>query len=379
MGYQAIHRRLSTNRRYFLSLAVWIISATPFVLSSENQPITDGPYVFELNRKRIVCSLVNSDVIAQRYPASRRIQVDVPAVAGLTITLDSPHPRPQRRFRYRTREKIFALSDVHGQFNRLREILVGNHIMNRSFAWTFGKGHLVLVGDIFDRGPMVTECLWLLVHLQKQASRAGGRVHVLLGNHDQMIMRNDLRYVHERYREVCRLMHKIPYPDLFGPDTFLGRWLRACPAVIRINDTLFVHAGIHPRLVEMGMSMRRINRVVRRHMDSSGVVQVFNPVVKAVFGRIGVFWSRGYFQIEDYDPVSREGLARVLAFYDASRIVVGHTRFDHIAAHMDGRVLGTAVNTEEDLPAEGLMIINNRFFRADHHGKLVPLPGTGSP
>ena len=125
--------------------------------------------------------------------------------------------------------------------------------------------------------------------------------------------------------------------------------------------------------------MRRINRVVRRHMDSSGVVHAFNPVVKAVFGRNGVFWSRGYFQIEGYEPVNAGKLAEVLAFYDASRVVVGHTRFDHVAAHMDNRVLGTAVNTEEDLPAEGLMIMNNRLFRADHKGELTPLAGKLSP
>jgi len=98
------------------------------------------------------------------------------------------------------------------------------------------------------------------------------------------------------------------------------------------------------------------------------VVQSFVPRVHAVFGRNGVFWSRGYFNEEGYDPVDGKSLDRVLAFYRARCVVVGHTRFDHVAAHMQGRVLGTAVNTEDDQPAEGLWIQQGRFYRADHRG-----------
>jgi len=370
---------MTKNNFKFLRLLTAII-ACGFLLASAAAPLPaadtdqqDGPYVFRMGNQRIVCALQNGEVITTRHPAGKRLNLGVPAVPGLKVTVPAGSPKSSRRFSFRTREKIFALSDVHGQFKRLREILLGNGIINEKYAWTFGRGHLVMVGDVFDRGPMVTECLWLLVHLQAAAARAGGRVHVLLGNHDQMVMRDDLRYVNKRYKKIARALHRIPYPDLFGPDTYLGSWLRARPAVIRINRTLFVHAGIHPRLVQMNMSMRRINRTVRRHMDSSGVVHAFNPVVKAIFGRNGVFWSRGYFQLEDYDPVNKAGLARVLEFFGASRVVVGHTRFDHVATHMDGLVLGTAVNTEDDLPAEGLMIKNNRFYRADATGKLTPV------
>ena len=362
------------TRKPTLAILILLSAFLSSAIAADHNPDTgkaeenDGPYVFVINNQRIVSSLINGEVETRRYAAKARIRLHVPGVSGLTVSLPPSTPGFRRGQVFQTEEKIFALSDVHGQFLRLREILVGNRIMNNRYQWTFGKGHLVVVGDIFDRGPMVTECLWLMIHLQTLAHRAGGRVHVLLGNHEMMALRGDLRYVNKRYQKIARKLYRIPYPDLFGPDTYLGRWLRVRPAVIRINDILFVHAGIHPELVKLAFSIKRINRTVHRHLDSSGVVHAFHPRVKAVFDRNGVFWSRGYFGIEGYDPVDTRGLSRVLSFYGASRVVVGHTRFDNISTHMDGRVIGTAVNTEDDQPAEGLLIHRGRFFRADHTG-----------
>lgn len=36
-----------------------------------------------------------------------------------------------------------------------------------------GDGHLVFVGDVFDKGPGVTESLWLIYRLEQQARAAG--------------------------------------------------------------------------------------------------------------------------------------------------------------------------------------------------------------
>ena len=71
-------------------------------------------------------------------------------------------------------------------------------VIDTDLTWSFGDGHLVIVGDVFDRGPNVTECLWLIYRLEQEASAAGGAVHFLLGNHELMVMRGDLRYLNER-------------------------------------------------------------------------------------------------------------------------------------------------------------------------------------
>ena len=63
--------------------------------------------------------------------------------------------------------------------------------MDSACHWTFGKGHLVICGDLFDRGNDVTAELWLLYKLEEEAKEKGGYVHTILGNHEIMNLSGD--------------------------------------------------------------------------------------------------------------------------------------------------------------------------------------------
>lgn len=91
--------------------------------------------------------------------------------------------------------KLFLISDVEGEFEGFRNLLISNNVMDENYNWTFGKGHMVICGDLFDRGNEVPECLWLIYKLEQGAKTKGGYVHTLLGNHDIMNLSGDLRYV----------------------------------------------------------------------------------------------------------------------------------------------------------------------------------------
>ena len=71
-------------------------------------------------------------------------------------------------------------------------------------------------------------------------------MHLVLGNHETMVMRGDLRYLNAKYVDTAAALGK-PYDDLFAADTLLGQWLRARPAMIKVNDLLFLHAGVSAR------------------------------------------------------------------------------------------------------------------------------------
>ena len=68
-------------------------------------------------------------------------------------------------------------------------------LLDRSAHWAGGKDVLVQVGDILDRGVEARPVLDLLMRLEKEARPAGGRVIVLLGNHDVMNILGDLSAV----------------------------------------------------------------------------------------------------------------------------------------------------------------------------------------
>ncbi len=98
-------------------------------------------------------------------------------------------------------DSIGVITDIHGEYNIYIDLLKAAGIIDRNLNWKFGKGHLVVLGDIFDRGSMVNEVLWHLFGLEKQAEKAGGMVHVLLGNHEFLVLRKDLSFINEKYKE----------------------------------------------------------------------------------------------------------------------------------------------------------------------------------
>jgi hypothetical protein len=91
-------------------------------------------------------------------------------------------------------DRIVAVGDVHGAYDRFVEILRVANVIDERLRWIGGRTHLVQLGDVVDRGPDSLKALDLLDGLQREAQRAGGAVHQLLGNHEVMRMLGDLRY-----------------------------------------------------------------------------------------------------------------------------------------------------------------------------------------
>src|ERR1700687_5551053 len=91
--------------------------------------------------------------------------------------------------------RIVAIGDVHGDYQRLMELLRTATLVDAKGAWTGGATHLVLTGDMVDRGDHSAQVLDLLMDLEPKARKAGGRVHALIGNHEAMDLYGDLRYV----------------------------------------------------------------------------------------------------------------------------------------------------------------------------------------
>jgi len=148
---------------------------------------TDGPYVFYKGDSIIVRSIAfNGSEIA----VAQEIFFDKSNVS-LTCNIDDINlfhfglmkTHKIQLSEYPVPEKILAVSDIEGNFQGFRLILEGSGVMDKDYNWTFGTGHLVLVGDYFDRGLNVTETLWLIYKLEQEAEKVGGKVHFILGNH----------------------------------------------------------------------------------------------------------------------------------------------------------------------------------------------------
>ena len=191
---------------------------------------------------------------------------------------------------YRGVDRVVAVSDVHGAYDAFVATLQAADILDEDLSWSGDETHLVITGDLLDRGPESRRAMDLVMRLESEAREAGGRVHQLLGNHEVMNLIGDLRYVSEEeyasyqdlesakerehwYRqfrqsmpddiddgELESIFATVAPPGFFGhrrafqADGKYGRWLLAKPFAIVVNETAFVHGGAPPFVAEQGLA-----------------------------------------------------------------------------------------------------------------------------
>ena len=127
----------------------------------------------------------------------------------------------------------------------------------------------MVLGDVFDRGPNHLEILWLLYGLEAQAAKAGGGVHFVLGNHETMVLRGDLRYLNPKYVASARALGVASYSELFDARSVLGQWLRSRPVISKVNDMLCLHGGISRALLDRKLTLADINGTVRAALSGT--------------------------------------------------------------------------------------------------------------
>jgi len=223
--------------------------------------------------------------------ASRAVLVAAFAACALWISSDAVISQaPEQR--------LVAIGDIHGAGDALVSILQAAGLIDGERRWSGGRAQFVQTGDFTDRGPTVRDVMDLLMRLEDEAKRAGGRAEILFGNHEGMNILHDLRDVSEdtlrafadeesesrrskafvTHATIARRSGKelnrtdwlrdhpagfIEYVDAMGPSGRYGRWLRQRKVVTKIDDSVFMHAGIRPDLTT---SIDDINRTVEREI-----------------------------------------------------------------------------------------------------------------
>ncbi len=364
-------------KRQILSL-VFILFAWPLVSASspserrDSIPVNDGPYISFLNDTLEILRIENSQ-LRKKYilPEDRsKIMLSRNHSTDYAELMKLFTAKPDFRQTFKRVDSIAVISDVHGQFGNYIKMLQANGIIDSRQNWKFGKGHFVFLGDALDRGDMVTEILWHLISLEKQAAKAGGKVHFLLGNHELMVLDGDLRYISQKYRDVEAISGKT-YSELFSSNSVLGRWLRTKPMMVAINDILFVHAGISPELTRRNMTIKEINQIFTDSITGRNTWSApENEKLDFLAGDKGPAWYRGYFTDSSF---SESSLDSTLMFYEKSKVIVGHSTHKEIKSLFNSKVLGIDAGIGYDQPGEMLICKKGVFYKGTSGGKRVKL------
>ena len=329
----------------------------------------DGPYLMYQPDGKVRCLSVDArgrltDTIYEALPADFSFRVtDHRGRLAFDVKL---HPIQRPAAAYRMPDKVFVMSDPHGRIDCVVSLLRGNGVIDKKLRWSFGANHLVVIGDIFDRGHDVPQICWLFYKLEEEAARVGGCVSFLLGNHEPMVLAGDMRYAKPKYPLLAEKVG-MEYPQLWGPDTELGRWLATRNTLQTIGSDLYVHAGLGREFYERQLQIPEVNEAMSRALFlSKKERKALSPLTAFLYGNTGPIWYRGLVRTDaKYQPLSADTLQLLLQRYEVKHILVGHTIFKDIRSFYNGRVIGVNVDNKENREKKrgrALLIEGNRYL-----------------
>jgi len=322
-------------------------------------------------------------------------------------------PRQVDAYRWEDVGRIVAIGDLHGDYDSYLTALQSAGLVDRRGRWAGGDTHLVQTGDIPDRGPDTRRIITHMARLAKEASKRGGRVHNLMGNHEAMNVYGDLRYAVEgeftafagarsaalRDRYYARLMetlkqsqperhaalpgdyreqwnrehplgwveHRAAWDPRWDPNGEMFRWVMQTKVAIQLNDLVFVHGGLSRSYCRNSLaSLSEQAHAALRRSDPSdlGILE----------DEAGPLWYRGLAGVAPATPLAT--VEAVLATHGARHIVIGHTPTRGVIwPRMDGRVImidtGMAAAYGSHI---GWLEVTSEGLFAGYRGGRLPLP-----
>ena len=315
-------------------------------------------------------------------------------------------------------EKIVVIGDLHGDYDSFIRILKGTELVGSDLHWAAGKTHFVQTGDVMDRGPEAKKIFDLLIRLEKEAAEAGGMVHVLLGNHEELnltgivfdsnsdyvTLDQFISFLPEGYRRkqeealtkrLIKLRSREPTRDpeeainefwksvradpaaqrkyLLNFNEQYGPWLRRLNVAIKINDIVFVHGGIGEKYSKWGL--KEINDRYRQELtdiwreyktaDLLPNHRPSHPSPAIVYRGDSPLWYRELATVPEEDL--EEELDAILEALRAKAMVIAHTpripRRPRDMQRFGGRVwiVDTGISRVYGGPASALVIQEGVF------------------
>ena len=339
----------------------------------------DGPYVFYENDSILNVNYIKGNQNDGFYLDQKKYSVNsrIPALCYFPLDSTSFEFSISKDFKtpkntYKDNNSILAISDIESGFKTFRDFLINSKVIDKNLNWTFGAGHLVLVGDFVDRGFSTTQVLWFIYKLEKEAEKQGGFVHFILGNHELKNIQGNYDSSSPKYFHVASILEK-QQRELYDSNSFIGKWMASKNTIELINGTIFTHGGIHPDLVDYNLNIDEINEIT-----SNNYYKPFYPKSEKTKEQFlssthtGISWYRGYYK----DDLTQEDIELGLHEFNAKSIVVGHTLQSKVNRKYNGKVIGIDVKHPKDYhknfpnsKSEGLLIEGDKYYRVFHDGK----------
>jgi Calcineurin-like phosphoesterase len=222
---------------------------------------------------------------------------------------------------------VYALSDVHADYDRLVNLLAAVNLISSvtsdpaTVDWTGGKSILVITGDIIDKWKDSLKVIALVQTLEQKAAMKGGRVIVTMGNHEAEFLANPndnktLEFANELKRAGLKPS------KVANCEGDIGLFLCQLPIAVRVNDWFFCHAGN-----TNGRTIQELSAAIEKGFQKKGFATKEligdNSILEARLnkkGPNGLPWFYG----DDPKRSPKKLLARYVTKLNVKHLVQGH-------------------------------------------------------
>ena len=309
----------------------------------------------------------------------------------LRSQLNSMNPEYDKIGMYPAVEKIIAIGDLHGDIKATLSVLKLAQVIPQTTTtdnihlapWVGGNTWVVQLGDQIDRcrpDDWEKNCIKdlddvfedegnnmkiikLLLRLDDEAKKVGGRVLGLLGNHEIMNVDKDFRYVSPK--EFLEFVPEKDRNSKYTPDGFpLGYYHRTKAfergsnmaklysikkkSIIIVGSFIFVHGGVSQALANK-YTIAEVNDVVTKWMcknNTDAEEKIFDEIFRDD-DDMSPFWCRIYAEDDGEGENTEQGFNELLRIINQKNqlmkpvkgIVIAHT-----PQFMDYKYLNSAFN-----------------------------------
>ena len=242
--------------------------------------------------------------------------------------------------------RIIVLGDIHGDFKQLKEMLRVGKVINTQNVWIGGDTVVVQLGDQIDSCRSENcaipnakksdkaedvKLLKYMTELHHQATKFGGAVYSVIGNHELMNVDGDMSYVsYKNIKEFDNYNYKGKNIKdglegrkvAFSPGNDMANFL-ACTRqmALVIGSNLFVHAGIVPQIARK-YKVDDLNKILTLYLlDELKNPNDFNDIF--VNGRESPLWVRIFGKMDQ--QICDNYMGVLDSTYQVGKIFVGHT------------------------------------------------------
>jgi len=242
------------------------------------------------------------------------------------------------------KQRILVIGDLHADFNKTKDLFIHFNLIDVNENWIASPKETTIVqlGDQLDGGGRgdgesygELELIKFMDRIHDNASKHGGGVYSLIGNHEIMNLLGNFQYASKKDIQIqggIALRKKLfsPGGDLFNKMSCTRN------VVLQVGDFIFVHAGILPDHInptEKTTFIKKINTLMRLYLQ--GKKDWDDPEIQKYFiDKEGVIWNRDYGSKEP----SCDNINKVTKLLNVGHMIIGHTVQDNINSKCDNKL-----------------------------------------